>query len=293
LTDSISDSQGAIDEMSGRIARLTGEIDALTAAIKDLDSAVADATDLRKKENADHKELITSDTTAKEVLKWAQNRLRKFYEPALYKPPPEATLSEEERITVNLGGTLSTTPAGGIAGTGIGAFVQVSSHNAHRAAPGPPPETFGPYSNKGGESRGVIAMIDVLIKDLDKDMQESTVNEKNAQEEYEDMMQQSAAKRAKDSKLVTDKTVEKAATQDALETESEAKADTTKELMGTSKYIANLHADCDWLLQYFEARKMARAGEVESLKNAKAVLNGADYSLVQQKTVSRHFMARS
>jgi len=59
-----------------------------------------------------------------------------------------------------------------------------------------------------------------------------------------------------------------------------------KELMATMKYISSLHAECDWLLQYFDARKEARAGEVESLKNAKAVLSGADYALLQGRTRS-------
>ena len=47
---------------------------------------------------------------------------------------------------------------------------------------------------------------------------------------------------------------------------------------------------CDWLNEHYEVRKTARAGEVESLKNAKAVLAGADYSLVQlnDKTTRRH-----
>merc|ERR1712085_148338 len=57
---------------------------------------------------------------------------------------------------------------------------------------------------------------------------------------------------------------------------------TTKDLMGTEKYIASLHAECDWLVKYYEVRKEARADEIESLGKAKAVLNGADYSLLQR-----------
>merc|ERR1719330_2174012 len=51
--------------------------------------------------------------------------------------------------------------------------------------------------------------------------------------------------------------------------------------MLTAKYISSLHGECDWLLQYYEARKAARADEVDSLNRAKAVLSGADYSLLQ------------
>ena len=56
-----------------------------------------------------------------------------------------------------------------------------------------------------------------------------------------------------------------------------------KEALATVNFIGNLHKDCDWLLQNFDLRKDARAGEVDSLKKAKAVLSGADFSLVQTK----------
>jgi hypothetical protein len=275
--NSISDSQTAIDEMNGAIKELTEDIAALESGIKKLDAAVVEATDLRKKENSEHEALMTSDTTAKEVLGWAKNRLNKFYNPKLYKPPPGRQMTEEERISVNMGGTLAPETPGGIANTGIGAFVQISAHKS-KAAPGPPPETFGAYKSKSGSNNGVIAMIDLLIADLDKEMQESTVEEKNAQAEYETMMKESSTKRAADSKSVTQKTEEKATTEEELEDEHETKKATTKDLMGTTKYLGSLHGECDWLMKYFDARKSARVGEIESLSNAKAVLNGADYA---------------
>merc|ERR1719168_165358 len=103
--------------------------------------------------------------------------------------------------------------------------------------------------------------------------------EKNAQSDYEKMMADSAAKRQSDSKLLSEKESAKAETAAALESSKETKASTVAELESTLKTIAALHSECDWLLQYFDVRKEARAGEVESLKNAKAVLSGADFSL--------------
>jgi len=45
------------------------------------------------------------------------------------------------------------------------------------------------------------------------------------------------------------------------------------------------------LLKYFEVRKEARADEVQSLVDAKAVLSGADYSLLQMQV--HGFLQRS
>eukprot|EP00429_Kryptoperidinium_foliaceum_P060830 CAMPEP_0176084616 /NCGR_PEP_ID=MMETSP0120_2-20121206/42344_1 /TAXON_ID=160619 /ORGANISM="Kryptoperidinium foliaceum, Strain CCMP 1326" /LENGTH=619 /DNA_ID=CAMNT_0017418421 /DNA_START=56 /DNA_END=1912 /DNA_ORIENTATION=+ len=194
---SLKDSQTAIDEMTGLISTLTEEISALVAGIKSLDKAVSEATAQRQEENADFKELMANDGTAKEVLAWAKNRLNKFYNPRLYKAPPKRELSGEERITVNMGGTLAPTTLGGIAGTGIGAFLQIREHRQSRKeAPPPPPATFGPYQRKSEEGNGVVAMIDLLVKDLDKEMQEAEVSEKSAQSNYEKMMEDAAAKRA-------------------------------------------------------------------------------------------------
>jgi len=250
---SVSDSATAIEELEGSIATLTEEIAALNAGIKALDKAVAEATEIRKEENADYKELKQSDTAAKEILGMAKNRLNKFYNPKLYKPPPavEPTL------------------------------VQISEHASSKAAPPPPPETFGPYTKKTEESTGVIAMIDLLVKDLDKELQEAEVMEKDAQAEYEEMMAESATKRADDSKAVSDKTALKASEEEALMAEQDKKASTEKELMKTLEYIHALHGECDWLLKYYDARAEARAGEIDALGKAKAVLSGADYSLLQ------------
>eukprot|EP00747_Dinoflagellata_sp_TGD_P158714 gnl/TRDRNA2_/TRDRNA2_177839_c11_seq1.p1 gnl/TRDRNA2_/TRDRNA2_177839_c11~~gnl/TRDRNA2_/TRDRNA2_177839_c11_seq1.p1 ORF type:complete len:101 (+),score=37.25 gnl/TRDRNA2_/TRDRNA2_177839_c11_seq1:38-304(+) len=53
------------------------------------------------------------------------------------------------------------------------------------------------------------------------------------------------------------------------------------EAMANAQYIMTLHGECDWLIANFDARKEARAEEVEGMQKAKAVLSGADYSLVQ------------
>merc|ERR1719428_2662199 len=122
-------------------------------------------------------------------------------------------------------------------------------------------------------------MIDLLIADLDKEMQEATVMEKDSQAEYEQMMADSAAKHAQDSKSLTDKNSAKAAEEEALQAETDKKADTSKELALTLEYIGSLHGECDWLMKYHDVRKSARTSEIEALGRAKAVLNGADYSM--------------
>merc|ERR1719428_2557323 len=124
-------------------------------------------------------------------------------------------------------------------------------------------------------------MIDTMIKYLTQEIPEAKATEKNAQEDYETMTAEAAEKRKADTQSLADKQKAKAEMEAELEANTEEKGATTKTLMATLKHIQSLHAECDWLLQYFEVRKEARAGEVESLKTAKAVLSGADFALLQ------------
>jgi len=123
-------------------------------------------------------------------------------------------------------------------------------------------------------------MIDLLVKDLDKEMTEAEVEEKDSQADYEKMMEQSGTKRTADSKLVAEKTSAKADGEADLEAHKESHAATGKELLANGKYIASLHSECDWLVKHFDTRKDARTNEIESLKRAKAVLHGASYAQV-------------
>merc|ERR1719375_2805988 len=195
--------------------------------------------------------------------------MNKFYNPKMYKPPPKRELTEEERITLNMGGTLApTNPPGGIAGTGV-SFLEVAA------------KSFTTYSKQQEESGGVIAMMDMMKKDLAKEILEMELEEKDAQEEYEQMVTDAADKRAMDTATIAQKEEEKAGLEDTIVKTTDTKTAKEAELMATKQYISELHADCDWLLENFDARKEARANEVDALKKAKAVLSGADYSLVQ------------
>merc|ERR1719421_395786 len=211
----ISDLDKAIADAEETIATLKSEIAALQDGIKALDKSVAEATETRKEEHDDYVSTLAANTAAKDVLAFAKNRLNKFYNPKLYKPPPKRELSEEDRIVVNMGGTLAPTAApGGIAGTGIG-LAQV--------APPPPPEANLAFKKSGQESNGVIAMIDILIGDLDKEMQTSEVTEKDAQADYEAFMADAADKRGLDSKSITDKQAMKAETEEQLQADQDSK----------------------------------------------------------------------
>lgn len=258
LAQGIADLETVIDEKTGSIATLKDEIKSVAVSIKALDKTVEEATEQRKADHAEFLELISTNSEAKEILAWAKNRLHKFYNPTLYKAAPKVELEEK--------------PA---------SFVQVSLHHADE--PPPPPAAPKAYSKLSGDSSMVIKMIDTLVKDLDKEMQTAEVDEKSAQESYEGTMADAAAKRAEDKKLMDGKISMKAQLEGELGTSKEDLASKTKEKAAAAEFLSSVHTDCDFLLKYYDVRKEARAGEVESLKSAKAILSGADFSFLQSQ----------
>merc|ERR550537_493193 len=263
------------------IETLADEIKVLTDGIKALDKSVAEATEIRKEEHEEFVTTLAANKAAIDLIGFAKNRMQKFYNPKLYKPPPKRELTEEERITLNMGGTLApTNPPGGIAGTGV-SLVQVHVHKAKKDAPPPPPSGPSAYKKKSEESGGVLAMMDMLVAELDKEMTEAEVEEKDAQKDYEKLMMDSSAVRAGDSKLITEKTAAKAEMETELQAAKDTKAADVETLTATKDYIQSLHTECDWLLENYDVRKEARASEVDALKKAKAILSGADFSLMQ------------
>merc|ERR1719238_1988361 len=119
----------------------------------------------------------------------------------------------------------------------------------------------------------------MIIADVEKENQVMELEEKDAQKDYERMMDLSGKKRAEDSKSMTDKQGALAETEEELVTSKENLKNKNFELMNTEKLLSELHAECDWLLKYYDARKEARTGEIEAMGKARDVLNGADYSL--------------
>merc|ERR1719230_1124453 len=237
LDRKISDTETAIASTEEGISKVAEEIAALEAGIKLLDEQVADATAQRKEENADYKSLVQSDTAAKELLLFAKNRLNKFYNPKLYNPPAKVELSEMGAIERDM------------------SFVQITEHVQRRSGMAEAPAFSAPLTE---ESAGVIAMIDLLVKDLDKELTEAGVEEKNAQEEYDKTIADAKADRVGLSKSLKEKSAAKAdATADLEGLKAEAKS-TAAELMATDKILGDLHAECDWLLKYYDVRATAR-----------------------------------
>jgi len=252
----LAQTDAALSEQSDTIGTLMEEIAALTTGIEALDKSVADATEQRKEEHALYVEQMQMNEAALGLVKKAQQRMQKFYNPTLYKAPPKTESTMEEKIIT------------------AGTFVQLK---AQVALP-PAPEMPSGLLQKNAKSAGVIGMMDTIIKDLEDDMKDMEYEEKTAGKDYAELMADSQATRAGDSKALTGKQSSKAEVEAQLMATKEVRSATATDLKQVAAVISDLHAACDFIMQNFDLRKEARTNEIEGLKNAKAVLSGASFS---------------
>merc|ERR1719324_106639 len=188
-------SKASIEEMTASSETLAEEVSSLQAEIKALDKAVAEATEQRKEEHADFLQFQTENNAALQLIEKAKNRLFKFYRPNLHKEAPAKELTDEEKILAASGRSdmIATDAPVMIAGTTQTVFVQVRKA---QEAPAPPPETWGAYQKKDGKSNGVVALMEMLVKELEGDMTEAKNDETTSQKDYERLMSDSQASRS-------------------------------------------------------------------------------------------------
>merc|ERR1719213_430516 len=253
----LTETDAKLAELTDTIGTLMEEISGLGASIAALDKSVADATEQRKEEHATYVETMQMNEAAMGLVEKAKNRMQKFYNPTLYKAPPKTEATMEEKIIT------------------AGTFAQVHMHIELPQAPDMPTG----FVQKSTKSAGVISMMDTIIKDLGDDMKDMEYEEKTAQTDYAELMSDSQTTRAGDSKALTGKTITKAEVENELMMTKEVRSATATDLKQIATVISDLHAACDFIMENFDLRKEARTNEIEGLKNAKAVLSGASFSL--------------
>jgi len=262
LTLEATDMQKAIDESKNKLAAVSEEIAALGKGITELDEQVSESTKQRKEEHAEFVEKLSLNTATRDLLAMAKNLLHQFYNPKLYEAPQPA----EEPF-----------------------FVQVAALR-RKQLPGSPPDADiigASYDKKSGGSSKVIDMIDLLSEDVARETAEMQVEEKDAQTSYEEAMEEAAAKRAIDARSISEKESVKAELETRLHKMNQQMKAKRKQAFTMTKYLQALHEECDWLLANFDARIEARDAEAKSLRDAKAVLSGADYSLRQRDSAAQ------
>lgn len=256
------------DRAAEDLAALSEDVDSLTASVETLDKSVMEASEERKAETLAFRRLVTSDSAAKDLLMRAKSRLSAFYSPANHPPASKSNRSKSE----------------GAKSSGA-VFTQLSStflRSRRKLSFGQPPETARVYVKKSESVMGLIAVIDLLANDLEKEMAEARAAENQAQADHEMMMTDFAEKRRQDAKALAEKSALQARMSSYRQSHMAAERHTAEERGAALQRGSKLHTECDLVLQYGDVRGEARASEIQALERARAVLSGMGFSLLQE-----------
>jgi len=276
--DKLASLESTLSELADTSAEVADKIAALTAGIASLDKDVAEATEMRKKEHDEYSANVQSMTIALELIAKAKNRLQKFYNPSLYKAPPKKEMSMEEKI-IAAGSSALMQQEAAFDAPDV-SFVQIKrSLRRSQAKVAPPEAPEGPAPFKKSEkSAGVMGLMDMVMGDVKTELTEMKMEEKYAQKEYVELMEDSKESRATDLKSMTESEASKAELEGAITEAKENQMLTLEQSQNVIATLAKLHGACDFILKNFELRLNARTAEIEGLKTAKAVLAGANFS---------------
>merc|ERR1719160_211710 len=139
------------------------------------------------------------------------------------------------------------------------------------------PEIFDkPYKGMGGESGGVIGMLEVIQSDFARLEAETKAAEEQAQKEYDQFMTDSEVDKAAKTKDIEHKTKKKQDQSQALEEKEKDLEGTQKELDAALAYYEKLKPSCVDAGVSYEDRVARRKEEIQSLQEALRILNGED-----------------
>jgi cell division septum initiation protein DivIVA len=236
-TQAVETLHAEIDQLETSIAKVAQDLAETQEAVAELQKAMAEATKLRAEEKEKNEQTIKDAQEAQTAVAQALVVLKEFYAKAA-----EAT-----------------------------AFLQ-----RQPAQPTPPPIFDKPYKGMGGESGGVVSMLEVIESDFARLEGDTQAAEEAAQKEYDTFMSDSKVDLASKETDIKHMTSKEKNEKQALVVKKADLEGTQKELDAALLYYDKLKPSCVDAGVSYEQRVGRREEEIESLQTALRILNGED-----------------
>lgn len=241
-----------ISDLENAIATTSASVDGAKAAVVELNLQMKRASETREAQNADYQQTMVDQHLTQQILVQATNRLRQVYamvqeraaehEDSLFEDPEQPGAPH----------------------------IQTSGNHTDA---GNGPARYTKYEQHAGGSRAVT-LLDDIVADSKRTEDEAVAGEQDAQAAYEGFMKDSNQSLEAHARSIADLSASKAQAEESLSLAKEDLRQTLGELEGLSLTSADVHRGCDFVLKNFDERQGARSAEVESLRQAKAILSG-------------------
>jgi len=240
-TDEKGDLEAKVANLAATIETLTTDIATKTNEVAEMNVQIKRASEDRELENKEFQQTVADQRATQEILNKALARLQAFYDKK----------AETE-------------------------LIQARAKQTPGAAAPPPPPGFDDYEKSSGAG-GVVRMLQSIIHDAKSMENQAIRDESESQGAYESFVKNTNDSMKQANKALVSMGEDKAkAEEDKVHAEADLKA-TLNDLENLASYAAEVHKSCDFVMDNFEIRQTARDQEVEALKQAKAVLSGADF----------------
>jgi len=223
-------------KLNARLSQTETEIDGTKGELSTL-------LRMRNEEVAEFRQAVKDDREAVVILKQARAELSSFYKKNRI---PLAFVADSPKYTVD---------------------------------PDKAPETSWSDGNYGGrkdETVGVLAILDMITEDVEKELGSLRADDAKAEEQYENergTLQDSLNKQTA-TKIAIEK--ELGETQTAAASASENKARKESDQTAETALRSSIDTDCAWVRTHFDSRREKRKNEIDGLIDAKAYLAGAE-----------------
>eukprot|EP00747_Dinoflagellata_sp_TGD_P153083 gnl/TRDRNA2_/TRDRNA2_177362_c0_seq1.p1 gnl/TRDRNA2_/TRDRNA2_177362_c0~~gnl/TRDRNA2_/TRDRNA2_177362_c0_seq1.p1 ORF type:complete len:636 (+),score=300.45 gnl/TRDRNA2_/TRDRNA2_177362_c0_seq1:74-1909(+) len=252
----IDKNDAKIEKLEGLIAKREEEKADTIAQIEDVEYNIKSMEEQRKAENEAFKENKKDDENAIDLLKDAKEALSEFY--------------DKNDVSLKL--------------------VQKKAHEPEfeREEGDGPDASFSDKGKQAGQAKGILALMDYILEDLENEITDGIKNEKAAKEEFEKMMKEAKDLKSdlEDTKTTLEETISKR--EEEKGDEEEDKETNEGDLDDEMTYRKEIKPDCDFILEAFSDRAKAREAEIAGLTEVKELLSGAAVELLQQPKPQSH-----
>jgi len=240
--EKVADLNARSAELEATINKLVEQLDVLGVEIPELELAQEDATAMRKEEHAENQAAVMEAEAGLEAVNEAIDILDKFYKTAA-------------KESVDLGlvqkGPLDDAPDSGF-------------------------DNGEAYTGAGGESGGILGMLDVIKSDFERTISITNKNEASNEKEYQKFMTESGKSLAEKRMAEEQKTDQKDDAITELESADSDLRAQTDILKVSIRELLELKPTCVDTGMSYEERVARREDEIESLKKALCVLQAQE-----------------
>eukprot|EP00927_Polykrikos_kofoidii_P034864 TRINITY_DN2948_c0_g1_i2.p1 TRINITY_DN2948_c0_g1~~TRINITY_DN2948_c0_g1_i2.p1 ORF type:complete len:710 (-),score=159.82 TRINITY_DN2948_c0_g1_i2:38-2167(-) len=244
LSHGISRSQSALEDMGKKKTSLETQINGFEVAISETSASLKELLRLRNEEHSEFIRALRDDTDAIGLLERAITALTKFYS------KNDIPLRLVQRVSPEY------------------------SFDKDKA-----PETSwtkADYGGRSSESSGIVAILEMLKEDFQKEVKTSRAHDSAAEKGYEEQrLALAATKKTQDTTLLATR-AELADLTRSMSGTDEAKSQLEADKSDEGKMQAALNQDCAWVSTHFTSRREKRKREMEGLSDAKGYLAGVE-----------------